>query len=442
MIFSITLFGKYLDLSRNLFFDAFPGHDESKVISLFKGNVKVFTLSFRAVFIIAALSHSHDNMEVDMTMKKNKEKNLWKLMFGAFVMLLLVPQAFAFSVNDILENNMPVEIGTEAIAEKVGCLVPEQVPEDYQGSCYPIPPQPFRPKIDVVFVIDSTGSMADEIRSVKMHLINLINEVRNGQPSPDLRVGVSTYRDWAPQEQEYNVKTFDLTRNIDHALNYIKNIHAAGGGDYPEAVATGLDTGINHMNWRQDARKLIFLIGDAPPHGEGSRDMSFHQGMPDGKTYERNIRDAITKGITIYTVSGSGMDHIGVNIWKQIARKTGGDYEKLDYYRVAIEQYVEENQLDEQWVEEVQEYADYDHKSKSFLSNTFGSFAKMSIQSEAAAMGVSYDDVDTDTPDTGVLTGDTIVDTTHDDFHDYEPENESRFYRFMKSVLNRMIFWG
>ena len=37
-----------------------------------------------------------------------------------------------------------------------------------------------QPKIDVVFVIDSTGSMADEIRTVKTHLTQIIKEVENG----------------------------------------------------------------------------------------------------------------------------------------------------------------------------------------------------------------------------------------------------------------------
>ena len=45
------------------------------------------------------------------------------------------------------------------------------------------------PTIDIVFVIDTTGSMSDEIREVKMHITNLIEDIQQGTPKPNVTIG-------------------------------------------------------------------------------------------------------------------------------------------------------------------------------------------------------------------------------------------------------------
>ena len=52
-----------------------------------------------------------------------------------------------------------------------------------------------RPRIDLVFVLDATASMGDEIEPVKQHLWAIASRVASGRPAPDLRVGLVVYRD-------------------------------------------------------------------------------------------------------------------------------------------------------------------------------------------------------------------------------------------------------
>ena len=344
---------------------------------------------------------------------------------------------------------LPFSAAEESTAES--CVILEEENQETVRCA------PYEPRLDVVFVIDSTGSMADEIRTVKTHLINIIQEVEGGQPTPDLRVGVVTYRDHKPEEMEYLYKKLELTHDIESAVDFIRNIEARGGGDLPEAVADGLDFAINKMNWNNEVidqnqkiypypytKKLIFLIGDAPPHGEGSTDGSYVQGCPNGHDYRQNIEDANGRGISIYTVSGSGIDSIGVRIFKEIATKTGGSYTHLSYIRKDVQEYYEDEGFTseevEEYAEEAKEYADYDAKTNSILTNTLGVFAKSTMKAEAQEMGVKYDEQDnTKDPsdswlDVDDITGDVIVEVE-------EEEEKEDLYGFFKRIFSKLLFW-
>ena len=107
-------------------------------------------------------------------------------------------------------------------------------PNDITCTCGPNDIDCYTPELDVVFLIDSTGSMHDEIREVKTHIINIVKEVQNGWPKPDMRVGLVTYRDHKPEERAYVVKKYSLTNDIDEALEHIENY----GSGHSEAIVT------------------------------------------------------------------------------------------------------------------------------------------------------------------------------------------------------------
>jgi len=240
-------------------------------------------------------------------------------------------------------------------------------------------------------------------------------------------------------------KKLDLTSNIGEALEFIRDIEARGGGDLPEAVSDGLDVAINSMKWNDvfiaqnqkvypypQTKKLIFLIGDAAPHGEGSSDHSYIQGCPDGLNYRDLAVNAKEKGIRIYTVSGSGIDSVGIRVFKEIARKTGGSYTHLNYLRRDVEQYYQDEGFTaaevKTFVEEAKVDVDYDRSTNSILTNTFGSFAKASIQAEAEEMGVEYEDEEwIDIED---ITGEVVVDNAGLDL-----------YGFFRNVFDKVVFW-
>ena len=122
-----------------------------------------------------------------------------------------------------------------------------------------------RDGLDMVITFDSTGSMQGEIDQVKSQ-IGRIGAVLF-KMIPKTRISICTYRDHG---DSYIVKGLPLTDSIDEVVLYLQQISASGGGDEPEAVDEGLSWSIEKNNFRRQARKVILLFGDAPPHPDKS----------------------------------------------------------------------------------------------------------------------------------------------------------------------------
>jgi Mg-chelatase subunit ChlD len=372
-----------------------------------------------------------------------------KIMSLFMVLMMLVPAAFAAEPFVELKMYDSYEDLSDGQYDGQDIVVIEPTQEEVVAQCMcpcpcpqpPTPPKPVVPQIDVVFLIDSTGSMSDEIRTIKTHIINIVNEVRSGNPSPDLRIGIVAYRDYKPEEREYVFQQYDLTRDIDGALDNLRAIEANGGGDHPEAVETGLHVAINKMNWNSNAKKIVFLIGDAAPHGYGAGDRSFPQGSPEGYSYKDEIAYARAKDITIYTVSCSGMDPAGERIWGDIAKMTGGSYNQLSYQRRVVEEYYEEQGIDEKWIPEAKASEDYDAATGTILTNTLGEVAQKAMVAEAESIGVSYSDKPTTSDsegndswlDSSDITGRAVTETRV-----VAAEAGSGFFR---NVFKKIAFW-
>jgi len=251
--------------------------------------------------------------------------------------------------------------------------------------------QPEQIQLDIVFVIDSTGSMHDEIRTVKEELVNIVDRVNSGYPSPDVRVGVVAYRDY--NDEEYLTRDKQLTHNTNSVTKFIRDLNAYGGGDYEEAVEAGLDEAINHMNWRNQAHKIIILVGDAPARDYPSQ--NYYGNEPEQDYHKYNWKDAVDdaddRGIRIYTASGSGMNGNGIEQWKTIARKTGGSYIDLIYERRIIEDHYTERGISQEYVASARGSRDYEPQTDSVMTNNFGLFAEKSVMQVAESAGVEYD---------------------------------------------------
>jgi len=122
-----------------------------------------------------------------------------------------------------------------------------------------------RPRVELVFALDTTGSMSGLIEGAKKKIWSLASFVAQGQPTPDLRVGLIAYRDIG---DAYVTKVFDLDSDLDRVYRRLRGFHADGGGDGPEHVARALHESVHKMSWSQEQAvvKVIYLVGDAPPH--------------------------------------------------------------------------------------------------------------------------------------------------------------------------------
>lgn len=168
-------------------------------------------------------------------------------------------------------------------------------------------------KLDLMFVVDTTGSMSDELEYLKAELEDVVTRAA-GASGAQVRSSVNFYRD---EGDEYVVRYFGFKDDVAETLANIKAQSANGGGDYPEAVHTALHNAVYDHAWDEgDSVKLMFLLLDAPPHDNAEVKESLI------KTVER----AAEMGIRIIPVMSSGTDTVCEVLFRGIAALTGGTY--------------------------------------------------------------------------------------------------------------------
>jgi Mg-chelatase subunit ChlD len=171
-----------------------------------------------------------------------------------------------------------------------------------------------KPRIEVCFVLDTTGSMGGLIEGAKQKIWSIANEMISAQPTPELKLGLIGYRD---RGDDYVVKSFSLTDDIDAIYGHLREFQAGGGGDTPESVNEALAEAIHKMPWSSDSKvlKIIFLVGDAPPHMD----------YPNGPKYPDLCREAAKKDLIINTIQCGEMAETKP-IWQEIAKLSEGSY--------------------------------------------------------------------------------------------------------------------
>ncbi len=171
-----------------------------------------------------------------------------------------------------------------------------------------------KPRIEVAFVLDTTGSMSGLIEGAKQKIWSIANEMISAKPTPELRIGLVGYRD---RGDEYVTKTFDLTNDIDAVYGQLQGFVAAGGGDTPESVNEALQEAVEKLSWSDDRQvlKIIFLVGDAPPHMD----------YANGPKYRDLCQKAVKQDLVINTVQCGDMAKT-TPVWKEIAQLSEGSY--------------------------------------------------------------------------------------------------------------------
>lgn len=116
--------------------------------------------------------------------------------------------------------------------------------------------------LDAVFLIDATGSMGWALDEVKNRVRNMIEWVR--ELVPIARFGIVAYRD--TDDPEFAVRTQPLTYSTAKLTRFLGGFSAAGGGSWGEGILAGMRAAATDVGWRASGKRLIILIGDAPPH--------------------------------------------------------------------------------------------------------------------------------------------------------------------------------
>jgi von Willebrand factor type A domain len=119
--------------------------------------------------------------------------------------------------------------------------------------------------VDVMFVVDATGSMGDELEYLKTELTDVISRIQNQSGQISLNLGSVIYRD---RGDEYVTRVKGFGNNMADLVSFVKQQKADGGGDLPEAVEVGLEDALK-QSWRPQAlARILFIVLDAPPHPE------------------------------------------------------------------------------------------------------------------------------------------------------------------------------
>lgn len=155
--------------------------------------------------------------------------------------------------------------------------------------------------LDLVFVMDCTGSMGSYIQQAKQTIRNIVGKLVSHE-QVGLRFGLVAYRDHPPQEDTYVTRVYPFTDSADQMATNLEECSPQGGGDGPEAVTAGMHAALYDMEWRVESTKLVIIIADAPPHGVSGRGDGFPEGDPNGHDPLEIARTMATRGITLYSV--------------------------------------------------------------------------------------------------------------------------------------------
>ena len=175
-----------------------------------------------------------------------------------------------------------------------------------------------RHRVEVVFVLDTTGSMGGLIHAAREKIWSIATSMASASQNPEIRMGLVAYRD---RGDDYVTRVIDLSSDLDSMYTKLMDFRAGGGGDAPESVNQALHDAIHDISWSEDdaTYRVLFLIGDAPPHMD----------YPDDVKYPQTLALAQQKGIVVNAIQ-SGVNQRTRPAWEHIAALGQGAYFQVE----------------------------------------------------------------------------------------------------------------
>lgn len=221
----------------------------------------------------------------------------------ALIIAVLASSGLAQGLERVERDPRTVQIRPSQVQAQTALTEPEVISE--------------QPAIEVVFVLDTTGSMSGLIEGAKQKIWAIANQIATADPRPAIRMGLVGYRD---RGDAYVTVSTALTEDLDQVYTELMGYEAGGGGDGPESVNQALHEAVTTVAWTPRAPedrtlRLIYLVGDAPPHMDYDQDVK----------YQASCEEAAKRGIIINAIQcGSQADTTPV--WQEIARLAEGEY--------------------------------------------------------------------------------------------------------------------
>ncbi|GMF37731.1 unnamed protein product [Phytophthora fragariaefolia] len=164
--------------------------------------------------------------------------------------------------------------------------------------------------LDLVIVMDCTGSMSGWIDQAKSSIISIINNVRLVHPKAGVRIGFVAYRDFCDGNKRLQVQT--LTSNVRVVRDFIASLEAFGGGDHPEDIPGGLAAALE-MPFQAEAKRIV-LVADAPCHGRKFHENICDVGLSDDMLYRSAIERSPDICAQMREIAGRGIDFTFIGV--------------------------------------------------------------------------------------------------------------------------------
>jgi len=166
--------------------------------------------------------------------------------------------------------------------------------------------------LDISLVIDTTGSMGDELRYLQTEFTALSATIEAKYPGAEQRWSLVAYRD---RGDEYLTRPFDFETDPQVFRQHLADQSSGGGGDFPEAPDAAF-ADMNQFSWRANGAtaRLAFWVADAPHHDDKAGAL------------KSAIEEAQAQGVHIYPVASSGVDELTELTMRSAAQLTGGRY--------------------------------------------------------------------------------------------------------------------
>ena len=171
-----------------------------------------------------------------------------------------------------------------------------------------------RDLIEIMFVIDATGSMGDEMNYLKVEITDVIRRVKEMNDNVRILLSVMVYRD---KGDEYVTRYNDFTEDVESQISFLSKQYASGGGDFEEAVETALLEASQKQWTNSNSTKILVHVADAPAHDK------------DVEAWNAVTLALAAKGIRVLTVASSGIDKKTEYFFRAQSILTNGAYSYL-----------------------------------------------------------------------------------------------------------------
>lgn len=177
-------------------------------------------------------------------------------------------------------------------------------------------------RLDLVFCVDLTGSMAGFIASAKQHMARVLDALK-GELGAGLRVAIVGYRDHSDGDKLLEVHALD--GDLEKVSAMVQKLSVSGGGDAPEAVFAGLKACLG-LKWAEGSYRVVILVGDAPPHAVGAPGDSYAKGDPTGYSLDDMANELETQGLFVHALAMQPADKILASSFQRLSISTGGGF--------------------------------------------------------------------------------------------------------------------